>query len=35
MINLVREPDWAEEHPAASITLFLDGSVRVLQKARS
>lgn len=26
------ELDWAEEYPAASITLFLDVSVRVLQK---
>lgn len=32
MVNLVRELDWAEEYPAASITLFLDASVRVLEK---
>lgn len=32
MANLVCELDWAEEYPAASITLVLDASVRVLQK---
>lgn len=29
---LVYELDWAEEYPAASITLFLGVSIRVLQK---